>query len=203
MIRWLMMCTAVSAVAAEPLVLNGDLEKADPKDPARPLGWQQPDGLGAQWLAAPGEGHGKAIRLDTAITEQDMIAQWTKVGLSEWIFPNPAKDPIAATYGLSFYSDAFPIEAGKRYRVMVAYRGSGGAKVWVRGYGLKAGKERRLYEAQGACPESPDGWKDYTHEFHPTKNTPAVTTMKVMLYAYWPPGPSWFDDVRVEALPPE
>ena len=114
-----------------------------------------------------------------------------------------AKDPIAATYGLSFYSDAFPIEAGKRYRVTVAYRGSGGAKVWVRGYGLKAGKERRLYEAQGACPSSPDGWTDYTHEFHPTKNTPAVTTMKVMLFAYWPPGQSWFDDVRVEALPPE
>lgn len=192
---------AYSAVAAEPLVLNGDFEQADAEHADRPAHWQQPDGLGAQWLPAPVGGHGKAICLDTSISEQAMVAQWTKVGLTEWVFPKPANDVIAATYGLSFYSDAFPIVAGTRYRVTVRYHGSGGAKVWVRGYGEKAGKQRRLYESQGACPAANDGWQDFTQDFDPTAHTPAVTTMKVMLFAYWPAGKSWFDDVRVAALP--
>ena len=36
--------------------------------------------------------------------------------------------------------------------------------------------------------------------FHPTKPHPPIqppTEVKVMLYAYWPAGESWFDDVKL------
>lgn len=188
------------AYAAEPLVLNGDLEKSDPADATQPLGWDKTDGLGVQWTTGP-DGSGKAIRMDTALTEQQMVAQWTKVGMTQWIFPKPAGNAIAETYGLSLYSQAMPVEAGRTYRVTVRYKGSGGAKVWVRGYGEKGGKERRLYESMGACPAAVNAWGEFTQDFSPTKHTPGVTTMKVMLFAYYPAGVSWFDDVRIVALP--
>ena len=46
--------SVVSSIhAAEPLVLNGDLEKADPADATQPLGWDKTDGLGVQWASYP------------------------------------------------------------------------------------------------------------------------------------------------------
>ena len=192
--------------AAEPLVVNGNFSQVDPTDARIPLGWERPDGLAVQWTDGPDASGGKsdggkAIRMDTSLSEHDVVAQFTKVGLTQWVFPNPTGDAIAATYGLSLYSQAMPVIADTTYRITVRYRGSGGAKVWVRGYGLKGGKERRLYESVGACPAAEKTWEEFTQDFNPTNHTPAVTTMKVMLFAYWPPGVSWFDDVRIEALP--
>ena len=188
-----------SVCGVEPLVVNGELEKPDPTNADQPLGWDTTDGLGVQWVAGP-DAAGKAIRMDTALSEQQMVAQWTKVGMTEWIFPKPAANAIAETYGLSLYSQAMPVEAGRTYRITVRYRGSGGAKVWVRGYGDKGGKPRRMYESMGACPAAETTWGEFTQDFNPTKHTPNVTTMKVMLFAYYPAGVSWFDDVRITPL---
>lgn len=191
----------LSMFAVEPLVVNGNFSQVDPTDARIPLGWERPDGLAIQWADGPEAADGKAIRMDTSLSERDVVAQFTKVGLTQWVFPNPSGDPIAATYGLSLYSQAMPVVADTAYRVTVRYRGSGGAKVWVRGYGLKNGKERRLYESVGACPASEKTWGEFTQDFNPTAHTPGVTSMKVMLFAYWPPGVSWFDDVRIEPVP--
>ena len=198
----LAMLLPLSLGAAEPLVVNGNFSQVDPTDARIPLGWERPDGLAIQWTDGPDAGEGKTIRMDTSLSERDVVAQFTKVGLTQWVFPNPAGDPIAATYGLSLYSQAMPVVADTNYRITVRYRGSGGAKVWVRGYGLKNGKERRLYESVGACPAAENTSEEFTQDFNPTKHTPAVTTMKVMLYSFWPPGVSWFDDVRIEAISP-
>ena len=187
--------------AVEPLVVNGNFSQVDPTDARIPLGWERPDALAIQWTDGPEAADGKSIRMDTSLSEREVVAQFTKVGLTQWVFPDPSGDAIAATYGLSLYSQAMPVVADTDYHISVRYRGSGGAKVWVRGYGLKGGKERRLYESVGACPGSEKAWAEYTHDFNPTKHTPGVTTMKVMLFTYWPPGVSWFDDVRIEALP--
>lgn len=187
------------AWGVEPLMVNGDLEKPDVTVADQPLGWDKTDGLGVQWVAGP-EGAGKAIRMDTALSEQQMVAQWTKGGMTEWIFPKPAGNAIAETYGLSLYSHAMPVEAGRSYRISVRYRGNGGAKVWVRGYAEKGGKTKRLYESVGACPAAETTWGEFTQDFNPTKHTPLVTTMKVMLFAYYPAGVSWFDDVKIVPL---
>jgi hypothetical protein len=201
-------CAAADLIGPN-LVANGDFEQADPAVAGKALDWDRPDGLGVQWGDAPpgkdGESHGKAVRMDTAVSEKAMMEQWAKVGIKDWNIPKATNDPVAATYGLSLYSKAFPIEAGRAYRVSVAFHGAG-AKIWVRGYGeLTHGgttEKRRLYEAVAELTPSKDGWAVTTHDFDPTKHTPKVTEMKVMLFAYWPPGVSWFDDVQVRALEP-
>lgn len=183
------------------ILTNGDFEKADVRAPAQPAGWQRPDGLGIQWANGPsdagGNSPGKAIRMNTAVSEKAMMAQWQAAGISEWNIPKPTDEPVAGSYGLSFYSDALPVVSGRVYRLMFNFRGGGGAKVWVRGYRIWHGEKRRHWEVIVNCPASPNQWTEISQDFNPTRRTPEVTEMKVMLYAYWPPGVYWFDNVRL------
>jgi hypothetical protein len=223
---------ATAASVTGNLLPNGDFAQADPANPHRPDHWDLPDGLGVQWLPAPAPATGHALRLDTAISEQDMVAQWRKVGLTQWDVPNPAKDPIAATYGLSYYSAPVPVAKDAWYRITYTFLGpAGGVKVWVRGYRRPdtadadpstdsyAKLPRRLYEcvangdgvsakpaAPGAHHDTPPDpqaatWRTMAMDFCPTRHTPNVDEVRVMLYAYWPPGAYWFRDVRLEAIP--
>ena len=187
------------------LLPNGAFEAADPTDASKPRCWAKPDGLGVQWTSAPqSEGQpprGKAIRIDTSISEEAMVRQWQKVGLTEWNIPKPEKNPIATTYGLSFYSDAIPVEAGRTYRVEFDFMSGGPqGKLWVRGYGENAGQSRRLWETIVNCRPKEKGWVHFSQLFHPTKYRPNVAEMKVMLFAYHPPGVCWFDNVRIEPV---
>jgi hypothetical protein len=189
-------CSAQSGT----LVVNGGFEKADAADKAKPAGWDRVDGLGVQWTQAPDTAHGKAIRMDTRVSEKAMQEQWIKTGLTNiWNIPKPDNNPIADTYGLSLYSDPIPVKPGQAYRITFDYKGAdGGAKVWVRGWGVFQGEKRRRWETYVACHSKGDGWTTCSQVFHPTKFRPDVTEMRVMLFAYHPPGVYWFDNVRIE-----
>jgi len=217
--------TARGSGSGSSLVINGNLETADPEDPSRPLGWEKPDGLGVRWVKAPDETedklrgtgdvsgafnmlrtdhvhHGEAIRMDTGISEKKMVARWQDKGMTQWNIPNATDSAIAMTYGLSYYSDAFAIMSGRTYRLSFDLKCSagGGAKVWVRGYGTLKGKERRLYETVVHCRTKDGQWATFSQDFHPTRHTPDVTKIRIMLYAYYPPGVYWFDNVAVEPV---
>ena len=186
---------------AQDLLANGNFEQADPADPARPAGWDRVDGLGVQWTQSPGDGHGRAIRMDTRLSEQVMQAQWIKTGLTNiWNIPKPEKNAIAETYGLSLYSAPMPVKPGQAYRITFDCKGRGGAKVWVRGYGMFQGEKRRRWETYVDCHSKADGWTTQSQVLHPTKFRPDVSEIKVMLFAYYPAGIYWFDNIRIEPL---
>jgi hypothetical protein len=181
---------------------HGDFEQPDALDKSKPAGWDRVDGLGVQWTQAPDAAHGKAIRMDTRISEQAMQAQWVKTGLTNiWNIPKPEKNAIAETYGLSLYSDAIPVKPGQAYRITFDYQGpDGGAKVWVRGWGMFQGEKRIRWETYVNCKGKPGVWSACTQTFHPTQSRPEVTEMKVMLYALHPAGVYWFDNIRIEPV---
>lgn len=193
-----------SLAAAEPtnevasLLPNGGFEQPDPTNGAKPAGWDRFDGLGVKWEAESADTPNRVIRMNTRISESGYVQSCRSAGLDKWIFPNATADPIAGTYGLSYYSDSIPVSTGTAYRITFRYKGaSGGAKAWVRGYGLIRGEERRRFDTIVNCRTSAEGWNTLTQCFHPTRMTPTVTRMRVMLYAYWPPGIYEFDDVRI------
>ncbi len=186
------------ATAAPPLLPNGGFEEPDATNAAKPAGWDVLDGLGVRWEAETNGPANRFIRMNTAVTERDYVSSCRAAGLDKWVFPNAANDPIAATYGLSYYSDFIPVATGQAYRLRFRYRGaSGGGKVWVRGYGLIQDVERRRYDTVVNCRTGGTGWTAFSQCFHPTTHTPSVTRMRVMLYAYWPPGVYAFDEVSV------
>ena len=191
---------AVAAGAATNLVANGGFEAADPSDPRRPAGWALPDGLGVRW--EPGGADGRAIWMDTRISEADLVRRWRETGLTNlWDIPRPARNPVAETYGLSYYSEPFPVVSGQVYRVRCDIHGKGGVKVWVRGYGHYRGRWTRRYEALLNARGRADGWTANALEFDPTRRRPEVTEMRVMLFAYYPPGRYGFDNVVIEPVP--
>jgi len=186
-------------IHAQSLLPNGDFEQADPANPAKPAHWDLPDGLGVQWTNAPdNSGHGKAIRMNTAISEIDMNNQWVKVGITQWLFPHPKKNPIAESYGLSLYSDPVPLKPGQAYKIGFDYMSEGKTKgkLWFRAYVDREGNLHRLYEGVIDCA-SRGTWSHFTGTFNPTQHCPTVTQFKVMLFCYFPPGVCWFDNVTV------
>ncbi|MGA2750131.1 MAG: hypothetical protein ABSG59_15265 [Verrucomicrobiota bacterium] len=191
-----------SFARSDTLLNNGDFEKADPRDNAKPLGWDRVDGLGVQWTQAPDAAHGKAIRMDTRPSEQAMQAQWIKTGLTNlWNIPKPERNAIAETYGLSLYSDSMPVKPGQAYRITFDFKGAdAGAKVWVRGWGMFQGEKRRRWEVAVVCHSKGEGWTTISQVFHPTKHRPEVTEMRVMLFAFYPAGVYWFDNVRIQPV---
>ena len=194
--------TARCGAQANSVLAHGDFEQADSRDPARPAGWDRVDGLGVQWTAAPDAAHGKAIRMDTRVSEQAMQAQWIKTGLTNlWNIPKPEKNPIAETYGLSLYSDTIPVKPKQAYRITFDYQGAdGGAKVWVRGWGMFQGEKRRRWETTVTCHGKNGAWTTCSQVFHPTRARPEVTEMRVMLFAFYPAGVYWFDNVHIEPV---
>ena len=69
---------AAAGAVAGAMVKNGEFEVVDPADKEKPQFWERLDGLGVQWTNAPaddkGRAAGKAIRMNTAISEKDIDA---------------------------------------------------------------------------------------------------------------------------------
>ncbi len=198
---WLLM----AAAHGQSVLPNGDFERGDPAHPGKAAHWDAVDGLGVQWTDAPilpgAPPHGKAIRMDTAQTEKAMVASYVKAGLTQWVFPAPANDAIAKTYGLSLYSEAMPVVAGKTYRVTFDYMSEKGTsgKLWFRAYADVNGEKKRVYEGTIECGGT-GTWKQFAGVFHPTKYRPNVSEFKIMLFGLFPPGVAWFDNIKVEAV---
>jgi len=197
----LLVALFLAQTPSQSILPNGDFEQADAARADKPAHWDLSDGLAVSWTEAPGQGHGKAIRMDTSLSEQAVVASDAKAGLTQWVFPKPAANAIGETYGLSLYSEALPVEADKTYNVTFDYRSDKGTagKLWFRGYGTVNGQKKRLYEGTIDCAGTSD-WKTFSGVFHPTRYTPNVTEFKIMLFAYYPDGVAWFDNVRVEAV---
>ena len=94
---------------------------------------------------------------------------------------------------------------GTTYRISFDFKGDGGgvAKVWARGYGQYRGELRRRYETY-VNPRGADAavWRHFSQEFTPTRHRPGVSEMRVMLYAFWPPGIYRFDNLHIESIKP-
>jgi len=186
------------------LVKNGHFESGT----GSPAGWEPVDGLCS--FRERGGAVGHYVRFDTDVD----LAEWQewrkKLDEGADVSQAPKKTPtsgdkyntVAGTYGVHLYSDAMPVKPGATYAITFDAKGPKAdklffAKVFVKGYG-EAGSTMEYYNMYKAVKPSHDGiWEHYSRIFHPTERTPQVKFMKVMLYAYWPPGEYAFDNVQV------
>ena len=193
---------------AQSVLPNGDFEQGDPAHPGKALHWDAVDGLGVRWTDAPAvpgaPPHGKAIRMDTSVSEIDMVASYQKAGLTQWVFPKPQTNAIAETYGLSLYSDAVPVIPGKNYRISFDFMSEKGTAgfILMRAYANVNGQKKRVYEKKIECA-SKGTWKTFTDIAHPGRSPIPIDEFKIMLFAYFPAGPAWYDNVKVEPMDAE
>ena len=163
------------------LVRNPGFESAAPGGRG-PAHWQEPETQMA-WVANP-DGPGKVLKYDM-------------------------DKATAGSYGLDFYSDWIPIEAGATYRFSCRYKTLGPTpKVFLKGYhafpaqnGYPA-QRRETYRRQVHPKGARGEWHSETADFVPLATTKAHTPafLKVDLYAYWPAGVIFWDDVVLKKV---
>ena len=191
------------------LVKNGDFETGD----KGPDAWQRIDGLTTFWV---GEGQaGKGLKVVTDVYH-DQWVEWQKkykAGAKAEDAPqaNPTSgnkyDTVAGLYGVAYFSDPIPVVPGKSYKVSVSYRGKSDdfffPKLFIRGYGDVKGEKRGVYDAYLAlrCKTAGKEWESNVRIIDiPADTTAKVEFVKLMLYAYWPPGTFYFDNVSMKEV---
>jgi len=207
--------------AAASLVKNGDFSAG--KD--SPDGWTRMDNLSTFWVAggadvekAKADGKkldGKCLKVDTDVYLKEWEEQQKSMAPGKPGTPRPKTpttgdkyDTIGGTRGVSVYSDEIEVKPEAGYKLSIAAKSSVKStdlffpKIFVKGYADVNGEMREVYNMYLACRiAETDQWIAFEREFHPTKRTPAVKKMKVMIYAYWPPGVYHFDDLKITEVP--
>ena len=168
------------------LVKNPGFEEADGDHPAFWDAWGKDyHHKMVQWVDAPGPGgNGKCMKFE-------MNAD------------------IAGSYGVGYYGDPIDISDGKRYRFSVRVKSMGPAvKIFLKHYRYfpakgneTEGQWRVTRDAPMNCRGSNGQWTEFVRDFSPHRNDahdPSRT--RVELYAYWPAGIVYFDDVVMKKL---
>jgi hypothetical protein len=119
-------------------------------------------------------------------------------------------EEVAATTGVLYYSDYFPIEEGATYRFSCRYRTTGSAvKVFIKCYDEFAGESgtrkaaaqrREVYRSQQNLKGPANQWNTHVEDFTPQHARFTPKWGRVMLYAYWPQGAVEWDDVVVKQI---
>ncbi len=120
----------------------------------------------------------------------------------------PKHDTVAGVEGVSYASDFIEITPGQDYRLEVDCRTDGGAKtpkVFVKGYFLDPKRppeyqKRQKYEKYLIC-NACEKWQTSSMVCSPTAKTPDVKWVRVIIFAYWPPGTYYFDNIRLVPAP--
>ena len=152
-----------------------------------PTDWQPPGALTTggvvTWMPNP-DGAGKVIRY-----EMD--------------------EGTAGGYGMAYYSDWIAIEPGATYRFSCRYKSLGPTvKIFLKGYhefppqeGFPA-QRRETYRRQVHPAGEKGQWNSVVADFIPSHANPnqQPTWMKVDLYAYWPKGVVFWDDIVLKKV---
>jgi len=136
---------------------------------------------------------------------------------------------VAATTGVLYYSDYFPVEENATYRFQCRWRTTGSAaKVFIKCYDElptgfrgndrqttaaasakraqardRSGSElREVYRSQQNLQGPAKTWNLQTEDFTPQHTQYSPKWGRVMLYAYWPAGAVDWDDVIVKQIRP-
>jgi len=193
------------------LVTNGGFEQGA-KSPA---GWDRIDGLTTFWSG--GGVSGKCLKINTDVYHDEWVA-WRKkhaggASADEAPRPTPTKGPkydtVAGIYGVKYDSKPIPVTPGKAYKVSVRYKGKSTdfffPKLFIRGWAEVAGEKRVVYDAYLAlrCVEGSGEWKRGVRIVEvPTDTQAPVEYLVLKVYAYWPPGTYYFDDVSMKQVKP-
>ena len=194
-------------IAGENLIKNGSFDEGE----AFAEHWEQPDGLTSFFETEAG--HGRIVKMDTLV-DRDQAMEWAKAFKADPTLKPPAKKPIDPTSyssiggneGVMLDSEPIDCRPGQNYKLTVDFRGDGKPFVWIKGFlvhptrpTLVDGYQTRLEPNDPSKTE----WRTFSIGFNPTAKSPKIQKIKVRLYAYWPNGLYYFDNVRVEEITPD
>ena len=192
------------------LVPNGSFGEGA-ADATKIPGWTEVDGLTTFFVNEPGRG--RVLSIDTDVNLSEANARWEEMKLPADERPaaqpkgptrEPKYDTVGGTTGAKIYSDYIRVEPGMRYRLRVdVWSDRPTVKIFVKGYARFEGGFRKFYQCYKNIENPKPGWHTYERTLNPTVKSPRVTHIRVMPYAYWPPGEARVDRVTVTRIGPE
>ncbi len=197
-----MMLLAAALQAGENLLPNGSFDEGGKEA----LHWEKTDNLTSFWR---NDGQrGRILELDTRPDRKQVLAYWKErkrnpdVSAPKAVIPEEPLKSIGSNEGTALDSMLLDVKPGQDYKLSVDYRGAGTPFVWIKGFMIHP-KRKTLtdcYQTRLAPPGgAADRWRSCSITFRPT---PQTVKMKVRIYAYWPAGVYWFDNVRLEEITP-
>lgn len=188
----------------------------------RPANWGEPDDLTLFWVYKKSgkkvvppvkKNKDKCIKIDTDVYANEVYARWKEMKKPP-SKRKPAKpktktkgkkyNTIGGCDGVHLYSDAIPVKKDVTYKLSVDVKsGKTAFKLFIKGFAkikCKNNKYRMriIYKCYKHCKGTKGKWKTFSRTFTPaSKRTPNVTEIKVMLFAYWPPGEVFVDNISV------
>ncbi|MDD2599009.1 MAG: hypothetical protein PHO37_07280 [Kiritimatiellae bacterium] len=194
-------------LAGENLLRNGSFDEGE----TTALHWEAADGLTTFYKME--EGRGRIVCLDTLV-QREQALEWAKAFKADPTLKAPAKKPIApdsygsigGNEGVMLDSELIQVKPGQDYKLTADFRGDGKPFIWIKGF-LTHPKRKTLVDGYQTRLEpgkpSKTEWRTFSIGFNPTAKSPRIEKFKVRLYAYWPNGLYYFDNIRVEEITPE
>lgn len=203
--------TAPAETKTESLIENYDFENGTDGQPAN---WSTDtaidhfplDNLTTFWVKRPG-GVGKCLKIDTDVYK----AEWKKrrdelkenpeaPAWNKTITKGKKYNTIGGIDGIHVCSDHIPLKEGAVYRVTVEVMSMAPkVEVFLKGYIELRGRLRQVYKKRIQClpdKKDPGKWKTYTGLCHPSETLGQMpTSLRVILYANWPAGEVYIDNV--------
>ncbi len=193
--------------AGENLIPNGTFDEGEPFAAY----WERADGLTSFFEKE--EGRGRIVKMDTLV-DRDQALAWAQAFKADPTLTPPAKKPIApgsygsigGNEGVMLDSELVACKPGQNYKLTVDFKGDGKPFVWIKGFLMHPTRQVLVDGYQTRLePDKPSKteWRTFSIGFNPTAKSPRIQKFKVRLYAYWPNGLYYFDNVRVEEITPE
>ncbi len=176
------MAAVPTSLPAPNLVRNGDFEKADSGNPRLPDGWTTKHPANVKYVK------------DSLDSARGMVIEMT------------GDKDLMGGYGVDLLSDRIAFRPNTRYRCTGATRSDGpNMIVFVKGYATIKGREEQIYQMRKEIKPGPQ-WKTFNLDFdvRPAKVfsdfQQKVEYLRITLWAYWPEGTCWYDDIRFEEV---
>ncbi|HBC88026.1 MAG TPA: hypothetical protein DCZ94_13830 [Lentisphaeria bacterium] len=201
-----LLMSAAFAAEHENLIVNGSFDKGE----KTPDNWEAANGLTSFYINE--EGRGRIVKMDSRVDRMQSLA-WMKkfkedptAAPPEPVYSKDKYACIGGNEGVWVDSGLIDVKPGQNYKLTVDYKGPSSPIVWIKGFLFHPVRKdyADAYQTR-LVPDNPDKekWKTYSIGFNPTDRTPKVEKMKVRIYAYWPAGIYYFDNVKVEEITPE
>jgi len=108
---------------------------------------------------------------------------------------------VAANNGLLCYSNWVDIEENATYRASYDVKSLGPTvKIFVKCYDEIGGQWREIYRKPKNCYFADSAWHTYTVTFSPWHHKYSPKRARIMLYAYWPKGTVYYDNIVLKKV---
>lgn len=197
----------LAAHAENNLIRNGTFDEGE----TTAQYWEPANGLTTFYIKEPGRE--RIVMMNTQVERKQALAWQQTFQASPTsslpkriLLPANSYASIGANEGVMLDSDLIDCQPNQNYRLQADVKGVGHPIIWIKGFLWHPTRKIWVdgYQTR-LVPDtvSTSAWHTCSIGFNPTAQSPRIQKIKVRLYAYWPNGQYYFDQIKIEPITAE